>query len=69
MSKAFIQNPAPPFSAKAVQDGEFVDIKLSDYKGMCYVIMQVYIYFIVFIDYCFYGCSDLIQIVCVFYLV
>lgn len=35
MSKAFIQKPAPAFSAKAVDKfGEFVDIKLSDYKGM-----------------------------------
>jgi hypothetical protein len=34
MSKAFIQKPAPEFSAKAVaKNGEFVDIKLSDYKG------------------------------------
>ena len=34
MSKAFIQKPAPAFSAKAIdKSGEFVDIKLSDYKG------------------------------------
>lgn len=34
MSKAFIQKPAPAFNAKAVHpNGEFVDIKLSDYKG------------------------------------
>lgn len=33
MSKAFIQKPAPSFNAKAVLKGEFVDIKLSDYKG------------------------------------
>lgn len=35
MSKAFIQKPAPPFSGTAVNHyGEFVDIKLSDFKGM-----------------------------------
>lgn len=32
--KARIQHPAPEFSAKAVNpDGEFVDLKLSDYRG------------------------------------
>lgn len=35
MSKAFIQKPAPPFAGTAVNNyGEFIDIKLSDYKGM-----------------------------------
>lgn len=35
MSKAFIQKPAPPFSGTAVNKyGEFIDLKLSDYKGM-----------------------------------
>lgn len=35
MSKAFIQKPAPPFSGTAVNSyGEFIDVKLSDYKGM-----------------------------------
>lgn len=35
MSKAFIQKPAPPFSGTAVNTyGEFIDVKLSDYKGM-----------------------------------
>ncbi|XP_028404554.1 peroxiredoxin-1-like isoform X3 [Dendronephthya gigantea] len=42
MSKAFVQKPAPAFSAKAVdQDGEFVDIKLSDYKGK-YLVLFFY---------------------------
>lgn len=35
MNKAFIQKPAPPFSGTAVNKyGEFIDLKLSDYKGM-----------------------------------
>lgn len=35
MSQAFIQKPAPPFSGTAVnKHGEFIDLKLSDYKGM-----------------------------------
>lgn len=34
MSKARVTKPAPHFEAKAVStDGQFVDIKLSDYKG------------------------------------
>lgn len=33
MSKAYIQKPAPSFCGTAVKDGEFVDVKLSDYKG------------------------------------
>ena len=33
MSKAFVQKPAPNFCATAVKDGEFVDVKLADYKG------------------------------------
>lgn len=33
MSKAYIQKPAPNFGATAVKDGEFIDVKLSDYKG------------------------------------
>ncbi|CAB3991898.1 oxire in [Paramuricea clavata] len=42
MSKAFIQKPAPAFSAKAVdKTGEFVDIKLSDYKGK-YLVLFFY---------------------------
>ena len=35
MSKAQIQKPAPPFSGTAVNvNGEFIDLKLSDFKGM-----------------------------------
>lgn len=35
MSKAFIQKPAPAFAGTAVNHhGEFIDLKLSDYKGM-----------------------------------
>lgn len=37
--KAFIGKPAPDFTATAVMpDGQFKDIKLSDYKGkfMCF---------------------------------
>ena len=35
MSKAFIQKPAPAFAGTAVNHhGEFIDVKLSDYKGM-----------------------------------
>ena len=35
MSKAFIQKPAPHFEGKAVSpSGDFIDVKLSDYKGM-----------------------------------
>lgn len=42
MSKAFIQKPAPPFSGTAVnKHGEFVDVKLSDYKGK-YVVLFFY---------------------------
>ncbi|XP_046839924.1 peroxiredoxin-1-like isoform X2 [Xenia sp. Carnegie-2017] len=41
MSKAFIQKPAPSFNAKAVLKGEFVDIKLSDYKGK-YLVLFFY---------------------------
>lgn len=34
MSKAFIQKPAPAFAGTAVNHhGEFIDVKLSDYKG------------------------------------
>jgi len=34
MSKAFVTKPAPYFEGKAVAtDGEFIDVKLSDYKG------------------------------------
>jgi len=32
-SKAMIQRPAPPFEGKAVVDGEFKTIRLSDYLG------------------------------------
>ena len=41
MSKAFVGKPAPDFHAKAVYDGEFVDVKLSDYKGK-YVVLFFY---------------------------
>ncbi|XP_078354855.1 peroxiredoxin-1-like isoform X2 [Oculina patagonica] len=42
MSKAFIQKPAPPFSGTAVNTyGEFIDLKLSDYKGK-YVVLFFY---------------------------
>ncbi|KAK6031700.1 antioxidant, AhpC/TSA family [Ostertagia ostertagi] len=33
MSKAFIGKPAPDFATKAVYNGDFIDVKLSDYKG------------------------------------
>eukprot|EP00824_Muranothrix_gubernata_P016796 TRINITY_DN34553_c0_g1_i1.p1 TRINITY_DN34553_c0_g1~~TRINITY_DN34553_c0_g1_i1.p1 ORF type:complete len:206 (-),score=66.21 TRINITY_DN34553_c0_g1_i1:79-672(-) len=33
MSLAFVQKPAPDFAAKAVVNGLFKDVKLSDYKG------------------------------------
>ncbi|KAL7413284.1 thioredoxin-dependent peroxide reductase [Mrakia frigida] len=33
MSKAFIQKPAPNFEGVAVTEGEFQDVKLSDYLG------------------------------------
>jgi alkyl hydroperoxide reductase subunit AhpC len=48
MSKAFIQKPAPAFSAKAVdKTGEFVDIKLSDYKGSVLILLnQIYLDFL-----------------------
>lgn len=42
--KAFIGKPAPDFSATAVMpDGQFKDIKLSDYRGnfMCSLITQI----------------------------
>lgn len=40
MSKAFVQKPAPAFTAKAVdKHGEFVDIQLSDYKGTVYILL------------------------------
>ncbi|RCN32053.1 hypothetical protein ANCCAN_22157 [Ancylostoma caninum] len=41
MSKAFIGKPAPDFATKAVFDGDFVDVKLSDYKGK-YVVLFFY---------------------------
>uniref|UniRef100_A0A1I7XB62 thioredoxin-dependent peroxiredoxin n=1 Tax=Heterorhabditis bacteriophora TaxID=37862 RepID=A0A1I7XB62_HETBA len=41
MAKAFIGKPAPDFSAKAVSEGEFVDVKLSDYRGK-YVVLFFY---------------------------
>ena len=42
MSKAFVTKPAPNFEAKAVApNGEFVDIKLSDYKGK-YLVLFFY---------------------------
>ncbi|XP_020600978.1 peroxiredoxin-1-like isoform X1 [Orbicella faveolata] len=42
MSKAFIQKPAPPFSGTAVNKyGEFMDLKLSDYKGK-YLVLFFY---------------------------
>jgi len=42
MSKAFVTKPAPNFEATAVApDGEFVDIKLSDYKGK-YLVLFFY---------------------------
>ncbi|XP_031553906.1 peroxiredoxin-1-like isoform X2 [Actinia tenebrosa] len=42
MSKAVIQKPAPPFAGTAVnKHGEFVDVKLSDYKGK-YVVLFFY---------------------------
>jgi len=33
MSKAFIQKPAPNFEGVAVTEGEFSDVKLSDFLG------------------------------------
>jgi len=42
MSKAVIQKPAPAFSGTAVNtSGEFIDLKLSDYKGK-YVVLFFY---------------------------
>jgi alkyl hydroperoxide reductase subunit AhpC len=42
MSKAFVTKPAPNFEATAVApNGEFVDIKLSDYKGK-YLVLFFY---------------------------
>lgn len=42
MSKAVIQKPAPSFSGTAVnKHGEFIDLKLSDYKGK-YVVLFFY---------------------------
>ena len=38
---ARVQAPAPKFSAKAVLDGEFKDISLSDYRGQ-YVVLFFY---------------------------
>jgi hypothetical protein len=32
-SKAFVGDKAPEFTTKAVLNGEFIDIKLSDYRG------------------------------------
>ena len=44
--KAFIGKPAPEFTATAVMpDGQFKDLKLSDYKGKCM---------------CFYHSTDII---------
>lgn len=40
---AKIGKPAPEFKATAVVDGQFKDIKLSDYKGKCYLTYTVYI--------------------------
>lgn len=42
MSKAFVTKPAPHFEGKAVAtDGEFIDIKLSDYKDK-YLVLFFY---------------------------
>ncbi|KJH51330.1 antioxidant, AhpC/TSA family [Dictyocaulus viviparus] len=41
MSKAVIGKPAPDFNAKAVFAGDFVDIKLSDYRGK-YLVLFFY---------------------------
>lgn len=39
--KAQIGKPAPDFTAKAVMpDGQFKDFKLSDYRGITFVIMH-----------------------------
>lgn len=38
MSKAFIGKPAPDFKTQAVVDGDFVEVKLSDYKGKYLVV-------------------------------
>ena len=42
MSKAFVQKPAPHFQGTAVgTDGDFKEIKLSDYKGRPYDYVEV----------------------------
>ncbi|KAJ1369997.1 Peroxiredoxin-2 [Parelaphostrongylus tenuis] len=41
MSKAQIGKPAPDFNTKAVYNGDFVDVKLSDYRGK-YLILFFY---------------------------
>lgn len=38
----FVGTPAPEFSAEAVFDQEFVNVKLSDYKGKKYVVLFFY---------------------------
>ena len=40
-TKAVVQKPAPDFTATAVVDGEFKEVKLSDYKGK-YVVLFFY---------------------------
>jgi alkyl hydroperoxide reductase subunit AhpC len=41
MAFAHVQKPAPDFKAQAVVDGEFKEVKLSDYKGK-YVVLFFY---------------------------
>jgi alkyl hydroperoxide reductase subunit AhpC len=41
MSEAFIGKPAPNFKVKAVVDGDFKEVSLSDYKGK-YLILFFY---------------------------
>lgn len=41
MSKLQLTKPAPEFAGPAVVDGEFKDIKLSDYKGK-YLVLFFY---------------------------
>eukprot|EP01027_Heterolobosea_sp_BB2_P020985 GEZU01029989.1.p1 GENE.GEZU01029989.1~~GEZU01029989.1.p1 ORF type:complete len:198 (+),score=85.45 GEZU01029989.1:77-670(+) len=38
MSKAFVQRPAPAFTATAVVNGEFKQVSLSDFKGKYFVL-------------------------------
>jgi len=41
LSKAIVQKPAPAFSCQAVVNGDFQEVKLSDYKGK-YVVLFFY---------------------------